>query len=105
MSSVHEVIPWAGHANYAASKGGVMMLMKTIAQELAPRGIRVNGLAPGATRTPINTEAWSTPEAYEALMRLVRYKRIAEPDDIPRPAVWLAPDDRADVNRLTPIGG
>ena len=76
MSSVHEVIPWAGHANYAASKGGVMMLMKTIAQELAPRGIRVSGLAPGATRTPINTAAWSTPEAYEALMRLVPYKRI-----------------------------
>ena len=63
MSSVHEVIPWAGHANYAASKGGVTMLRKTIAQELAPRGIRVNGLAPGATRTPINTAAWSTPEA------------------------------------------
>src|SRR3954451_10775341 len=63
MSSVHEVIPWAGHANYAASKGSVMMLMKSIAQELAPCGIRVNGIAPGATRTPINTEAWSTPEA------------------------------------------
>jgi len=101
MSSVHEVIPWAGHANYAASKGGVMMLMKTIAQELAPRGIRVNGLAPGATRTPINTEAWSTPEAYEALMRLVPYKRIAEPDDIARAAVWLASDDSDYVNGVT----
>jgi glucose 1-dehydrogenase len=98
MSSVHEVIPWAGHANYAASKGGVMMLMKTIAQELAPRGIRVNGLAPGATRTPINTAAWSTPEAYEALMRLVPYKRIGEPGDIARAAVWLASDDSDYVN-------
>src|SRR6266568_9237095 len=101
MSSVHEVIPWAGHANYAASKGGVMMLMKTIAQELAPQGIRVNGLAPGATRTPINTEAWSTPEAYEALMRLVPYKRIAEPDDIARAAAWLASADRDYVNGVT----
>jgi glucose 1-dehydrogenase len=101
MSSVHEVIPWAGHANYAASKGGVMMLMKTIAQELAPRGIRVNGLAPGATRTPINTEAWSTPEAYEALMRLVPYKRIGEPEDIARAAVWLASDDSDYVNGVT----
>src|SRR5947209_8875978 len=101
MSSVHEVIPWAGHANYAASKGGVMLLMKTIAQELAPRGIRVNGLAPGATRTPINTEAWSTPEAYEALMRLVPYKRIAEPDDIARAAVWLASDDSDYINGVT----
>jgi len=101
MSSVHEVIPWAGHANYAASKGGVMMLMKTIAQELAPRGIRVNGLAPGATRTPINTEAWSTPEAYEALMRLVPYKRIGEPEDIARAAVWLASDASDYVNGVT----
>jgi glucose 1-dehydrogenase len=101
MSSVHEVIPWAGHANYAASKGGVMMLMKTIAQELAPRGIRVNGLAPGAIRTPINTAAWSTPAAYEALMRLVPYKRIGEPDDIGRAAVWLASDASDYVNGVT----
>ena len=101
MSSVHEVIPWAGHANYAASKGGVMMLMKTIAQELAPRGIRVNGLAPGATRTPINTAAWSTPEAYETLMRLVPYKRIGEPEDIARAAVWLASDDSDYINGVT----
>jgi glucose 1-dehydrogenase len=101
MSSVHEVIPWAGHANYAASKGGVMMLMKTLAQELAPRGIRVNGLAPGATRTPINTAAWSTPKAYEALMRLVPYKRIGEPEDIARASVWLASDASDYVNGVT----
>jgi glucose 1-dehydrogenase len=101
MSSVHEVIPWAGHANYAASKGGVMMLMKSIAQELAPRGIRVNGLAPGATRTPINTAAWSTPEACEALLRLVPYKRIGELEDIARSAVWLASDDSDYVNGVT----
>lgn len=92
MSSVHQEIPWAGHANYAASKGGVMLLMKSIAQELAPHRIRVNSIAPGAIRTPINTAAWTTPEAYRELMTLVPYKRIGEPDDIARAAVWLASD-------------
>lgn len=92
MSSVHQEIPWAGHANYAASKGGVMLLMKSIAQELAPHRIRVNSIAPGAIRTQINTAAWSTPEAYRDLMTLVPYKRIGEPDDIARAAVWLASD-------------
>lgn len=92
MSSVHDVIPWAGHVNYAASKGGVMLMMKSIAQEVAEWRIRVNAISPGATRTPINTEAWSTPEAYEALMKLVPYKRIGEPEDIGRAAVWLASD-------------
>jgi glucose 1-dehydrogenase len=90
MSSVHEQIPWAGHANYAASKGGVMMLMKSLAQEVAPQRIRVNGIAPGAIRTPINTAAWETPEAYESLMTLVPYKRIGEPEDIAQAAIWLA---------------
>ncbi len=92
MSSVHQEIPWAGHANYAASKGGIMMLMRSLAQEVAPRRIRVNSIAPGAIRTPINTEAWSTPKAYADLMTLVPYKRIGEPDDIARAAVWLASD-------------
>lgn len=92
MSSVHQMIPWARHANYAASKGGVELLMKSLAQEVAPLRIRVNAIAPGAIRTPINTAAWQTPEAYAALMKLVPYKRIGEPEDIGRAAVWLASD-------------
>ena len=92
MSSVHQQIPWGGHVNYAASKGGVMLMMKSIAQELAPQRIRVNAIAPGAIRTPINTAAWSTPEAYESLMTLIPYNRIGEPDDIAQAAVWLASD-------------
>jgi glucose 1-dehydrogenase len=92
MSSVHEIIPWAGHVNYAASKGGVMLMMKSIAQEVAPHRIRVNSVCPGAVRTPINMEAWGTPEAYRELMKLIPYKRIGEPDDIGRAAVWLASD-------------
>ena len=92
MSSVHEFIPWAGHVNYAASKGGVMLLMKSLAQELAPHRIRVNSICPGAIRTPINTSAWSTPEALSALLTLIPYGRIGEPEDIGRAAVWLASD-------------
>jgi glucose 1-dehydrogenase len=92
ISSVHEVIPWAGHVNYAASKGGVMLLMKSIAQEVAPYRIRVNSICPGAIRTNINREAWSTPEAYNNLMKLIPYKRIGEVEDIGRVAAWLASD-------------
>jgi glucose 1-dehydrogenase len=92
MSSVHEVIPWAGHVNYAASKGGVMLMMKSIAQEVAPYRIRVNSICPGAIRTPINMEAWGTPEAYADLMKLIPYKRIGEAVEIGRVAAWLASD-------------
>jgi glucose 1-dehydrogenase len=93
MSSVHQEIPWAGHANYASSKGGIMMLMESLAQEVAPHRIRVNSVAPGAIRTPINTAAWQTKLAYDKLMTLVPYRRIGEPIDIARAAVWLASDD------------
>jgi glucose 1-dehydrogenase len=93
ISSVHEAIPWAGHANYAASKGGVMMMMKSLAQEVAPLGIRVNGIAPGAIRTDINRAAWEEPQAREALLKLIPYRRIGEPGDVARAAVWLASDD------------
>ena len=92
MSSVHEVIPWAGHVNYAASKGGVMLMMKSLAQEYAARRIRINGIAPGAIRTPINREAWETPEAEQALLRLIPYGRVGDPEDIANAAVWLASD-------------
>lgn len=92
MSSVHDVIPWAGHVNYASSKGGVMLLMKSMAQECAPWRIRVNSICPGAIRTPINTEAWESPEAYHDLMKLVPYNRIGEPEDIANVTVLLASD-------------
>jgi glucose 1-dehydrogenase len=92
VSSVHEVIPWAGHVNYAASKGGVMLMMKSLAQEVAPYRIRVNSICPGAIRTPINMEAWDTPEAYKELLKLIPYKRIGEAAEIGRAAVWLASD-------------
>ena len=92
ISSVHEVIPWAGHVNYAASKGGVMLFMKSIAQELAHLKIRVNGIAPGAVKTPINKSAWETREAEQQLLKLIPYERVGEPSDIGRATVWLASD-------------
>jgi glucose 1-dehydrogenase len=92
MSSVHEVIPWAGHVNYAASKGGVMLLMKSLAQEVAPERIRVNAIAPGAIRTPINRAAWETEAALAQLLTLIPYRRIGEPEDVANAAVWLASD-------------
>jgi len=93
MSSVHEKIPWAGHVNYAASKGGVMQFMQSLAQELAPHQIRVNSIAPGAIQTPINRAAWETPAALQALLQLIPSGRIGLPEDIGKAAVWLASDD------------
>lgn len=92
VSSVHDIIPWAGHANYAASKGGVMMFMKTLAQEYASHKIRVNSISPGAIKTPINMSAWDTPEKEAALLELIPYGRVGEASDIGRAAVWLASD-------------
>lgn len=91
-SSVHEFIPWAFQSNYAASKGGVMLLMKSLAQELAPKRIRVNSVAPGAIRTPINAESWETDAARQDLLELIPYGRIGEPEDIGRAVAWLASD-------------
>lgn len=92
ISSVHEIIPWAGHANYASSKGAIRMLMQTLAQEFGADKIRVNSICPGAIQTPINTSAWSTPEALNSLLTLIPYNRIGQPQDIGNLAVFLASD-------------
>ena len=101
MSSVHEIIPWAGHINYASAKGGVRMLTRSLAQEVASQGIRVNAIAPGAIRTPINKDAWETPEALEKLLRLIPYGRIGEPEDVANAAIWLASDEADYVTGTT----
>lgn len=92
MSSVHEVIPWAGRVNYAASKGGVMLMMKSLAQEVANKRIRINSIAPGAIRTSINRSAWGTEEGKDRLLNLIPYGRIGEPEDVAEAALWLASD-------------
>jgi glucose 1-dehydrogenase len=101
ISSVHEAIPWAGHANYAASKGGVMMLMKSIAQEYGAMKIRINSIGPGAVRTPINQSAWKDQDAYERLLKLIPSKRIGEVEDVGNAAVWLASDNADYVHGIT----
>jgi len=92
LSSVHEVIPWAGHVNYASAKGGIRMLTRSLAQEVAADRIRVNAVAPGAIRTPINRDAWDSEEALTKLLKLMAYGRIGEPEDVARAVVWLASD-------------
>lgn len=101
ISSVHQIIPWAGHCNYAASKGGITMLMKTLAQELSAHHIRVNSIAPGAIQTNINRSAWETPEAETKLLTLIPYQRIGEPADIAAAALWLASDESDYVQGTT----
>lgn len=90
ISSVHDIIPWAGHVNYASSKGGILMLLKSLALEVAPKKIRVNGISPGAIATDINDEVWKDEEKKKELLKLIPYKRLGQPEDVAKVAVWLA---------------
>lgn len=101
ISSVHQRIPWAGHINYAASKGGVAMLMKSLAQELAPQRVRVNSIAPGAIKTAINRDTWATPDEEVRLLQLIPYGRVGVAQDVAKAAVWLASDDSDYVTGAT----
>lgn len=101
MSSVHEEIPWAGHANYAASKGALLMLMESICQEYAPQKIRCNSIAPGAIKTDINKKVWGSEKGRKEMLKLIPYKRIGTPEDIGSVASWLASDESDYVNGTT----
>jgi len=101
MSSVHDIVPWAGHANYAAAKGGVAMLMKTLGQELARYRIRVVGIAPGAIKTDINREVWEDEEQAAKLRELILYGRIGEVEDVAMPLAWLVGDEAEYITGTT----
>ncbi len=93
MSSVHDVIPWGGHSNYAAAKGGVKMFMQTLAQEYGGKGIRINSISPGAIATSINKEVWSDEQQKKELLKLIPYGRLGQPNDVGALAAWLASDE------------
>ncbi len=101
ITSVHQSSPWPGHANYSAAKAGVAMLMRTITQELAPRHIRVNAIAPGAIQTDINRPAWEAPLARRRLEAFIPHRRIGLPDEVAQAALWLVGDGSDYVNGAT----
>jgi glucose 1-dehydrogenase len=91
-TSVHEVIPWMRFSHYAASKGGLRMFVQSIAKELAPKGIRVVSVAPGAIETPINRDVLADPKAREEALEQIPWNRWGKPEDIARAVAWLASD-------------
>ena len=93
MNSVHQTIPWAGRVNYAASKGGLKLMMESLAQEVSQEKIRVNAIAPGAIKTDINREAWENPEKEKDLIKLIPYGRVGVVEDVAHAALWLASDE------------
>jgi NAD(P)-dependent dehydrogenase (short-subunit alcohol dehydrogenase family) len=101
VSSVHEVIPWSGYSAYTASKAGIGMMTRTLAQEAGGSGVRVLAVAPGAIRTPINRSVWSDPAGMTDLLDKIPLRRLGEPDDVARLIVFLASDAAAYVTGTT----
>jgi glucose 1-dehydrogenase len=93
VSSVQQTIPWSDHAHYAAAKAGIRLLMETLAQELGPKKIRVNAVAPGAICTTHNHSIWEHAPNREKLLTLIPYGRVGTPEDVARAVVWLASDE------------
>lgn len=103
ITSVHEEIAWSGYSAYTASKAGVGMMSRTLAQEAAPHGVRVLCLAPGAIKTPINEAVWSDPKSLQDLLEKIPMGRIGQPEEIARMAVVLISDAGSYVTGRTVV--
>jgi len=93
ISSVHEELPFPNFASYSASKGALKMLMRNLSVELAPHGITVNNIAPGAIETPINAKLLNSPEMMKALLVNISLNRLGKPADVAGVAAFLASAD------------
>lgn len=101
ITSVHEVIAWSGHSAYAASKAGLAMLTRSLAQEAGPFGVRVVSLAPGAIRTPINARMWQDEAGLADLCSKSTLGRMGHPPEIAAMAVVLASEAAGYVTGTT----
>jgi glucose 1-dehydrogenase len=101
ISSVHESIPMPYSAPYSASKGGMEMLTKNIALEVADKGIRINGIAPGAINTPMNKDIMEDPQKKKQEEEKIPMKRIGEPEEIAKVAFFLASTDASYITGTT----
>jgi glucose 1-dehydrogenase len=101
VSSVHEELPMVGNAVYCAAKGGLRMLTRTLANELAQHGIRIVNVGPGAIATLINTATLQDPQKHAALLNEIPLRRIGQPADIASAVAWLASDEASYVTGTT----
>jgi glucose 1-dehydrogenase len=101
ITSVHQIIPWGGFAHYCAAKAGLDLMSKTIAVELATAKVRVNSVAPGAIKTPINQDVWSNPEGLKDLLRKIPTERMGEVDEIAKVVAFLCSDEASYITGAT----
>ena len=101
ISSVHESIPMPYSAPYSASKGGMEMLTKNIALEVAEKGIRINGIAPGSINTPMNKDIMEDPQKKKQEEEKIPMRRIGEPEEIAKVAFFLASPDASYITGTT----
>lgn len=101
ISSVHQIIPWGGFAHYCAAKAGMEMMTKTAALELATQKVRVNSVAPGAIKTPINQNVWDDPQGLSDLLRKIPTARMGETEEVAKVVAFLCSDEASYITGAT----